>query len=396
MSVSSGQDSNLRPSGKTGDIMTTIGLTLRVAQRLLAVISILSLGCGAAAAQGGRSVYLPLPFSAERRGIQTTACLRVSEYVYPASRWWADAAGSATPAEQALKAVIAAMRSKDRATLSHLSHPTLGRDPKRFDEQAGAYFQQFAVAELLSIPRGYEFDGFTVFFAKIRLGGRTVFAPMVFAVEDDGSSGFLPYRTDALTYRLVADWFGSRWGPAAADTPAYCTGDDVARATHRIALGVSSGAARPAWHPSLLLLRGASFDRPGALGDLVKRTRAALASLQSTLVSGDIDAAMTHMTSEGGRRLKEWFTTAGQGERRRYGAALAEQHPFFLFDMSSVAVVYTRAPVGVQVLYFTADATTAPLWVNSSFATVWDQVFKKGPLYDAASQRVPFQGIAVK
>ncbi|HLW48325.1 MAG TPA: hypothetical protein VKW09_11225 [bacterium] len=88
--------------------------------------------------------------------------------------------------------------------------------------------------------------------------------------------------------------------------------------------------------------------------------------------------------------------TAGQSQRHMYERAIIEQQPFFLFDMSSVAVVYTKSPAAVQVMYFTAGAGQEPLWVNSSYITDSDSVFKKGPLYDAAVRAVPFSDMAIK
>jgi len=365
--------------------------------RTLMVIAVaLSLGCGAAAAGPGHPAYLPMIFHAESQSIRTTACLQVVERAYPQSAWWEDTRSTLDAPERALKAVIAAIKQKDRAALYQQSHPTLGRDPKRFDDQAKAFFQQFEVLELVAMPRAYEFDGLAVFFAKIRFKQQTFFAPFIFASEDDGSFGFLPYRTDTVTYQLVDDWFNSMWGPAATANPAYCTGEDIKRATHRVSPVPSSGTANWAGPRSSLFLVGASLDTPGRLTTLVSRVTATIKDLKSALAGRGIDDFAERLTPEGARRVKEWFATADQTERRRYQAAITEQQPFFLFDASPLVVVYTKSPVVVQVMYFTFKAGNRLLWTNSSYITVADRVFKRGPLYDAAAPDQPFSSIALK
>jgi len=94
-----------------------------------------------------------------------------------------------------------------------------------------------------------------VFFGEFRFKDHSAFAPLIFAVEGDGSFGFLPYRTEAVTYRLVNDWFNASVGPPAAGTPAYCGDGDIKRATHRISLAISPDTSRPPRHPSALFLR---------------------------------------------------------------------------------------------------------------------------------------------
>jgi hypothetical protein len=376
--------------------MTRSSRVLRIAWSVLAAATLFGTACDAAGVQDGRPVNLALVFNAEKQPVRTTACLQVTERVYPSSRWWLAPTGSAGASEGALKAVLEAIRRKDRAALYQLSHPTLGRDPKRFDEQAQAYFQQLSALELVAVPRAYVFDGFTVFSGDFQFNKQTFFAPLVFAAEDNGSLGFLPYRTDAVTYRLVEQWFGTSGSPAGPGGPAYCSDADTKRATHRISLGLPPAGVRPPQHPSVLLLRGASFDQPGDLRGLVARLRSTIASLKSAVASGTIDDIAAHLTPQGARRLKEWYLTADQLDRQRYEKTIVEQEPFFVFDMSSVAAVYTKSPSGVQVMYFTIGGIDKSLWVNSSYAALADSIFKKGPLYDAARQALPFGSIAIK
>jgi hypothetical protein len=50
----------------------------------------------------------------------------------------------------------------------------------------------------------------------------------------------------------------------------------------------------------------------------------------------------------------------------------------------------------VQVMYFTVRSDNALLWTNSSHITVSDKIFKRGPLYNAASLPRPFSNVATK
>ena len=360
---------------------------------MIVVAGLLGLGSGMATADSGHLVYLRTVFSAEGQPIRTTACLQVAERLYPHTAWWEDSRGPADAPERALKAVIAAIDRKDRVALLRLAHPTLGRDPTQFDQQANAYFQQFGAINLVAIPRAYQFDGFMVFFMNLRLKDQMFSGTLVFASEDDGSFGFLPYQTTAVTYRLVQDWLGLS-APTATIGPTYCDPGDIKRATHRIAFGASPGVPTQASHPSLLFLTGAPIDSPGALAPLAAQMTSALERLKSALANGgEFDK---YMTPEGGKRLKDWFASADPSERRNYAALVAEQQPFFVFDASPLVVVYTRSRAGVQVMYFTLTADKQLLWTNSSSAVVADKVYKRGPLYDAARLDKPFSSLAIK
>ncbi len=93
-------------------------------------------------AEEDRTVYLPMMFSAEGE-IRTSACLQVTERTYPQSAWWEDSDVSPGTPEHAFKAVISAMKRKDRAARFELSDPAPGKDPERLDEQVVTFIQQF-------------------------------------------------------------------------------------------------------------------------------------------------------------------------------------------------------------------------------------------------------------
>jgi hypothetical protein len=369
-----------------------------VVYRAAAAALLLGLGCGAAsAAQSSRTVYLPMTFHAEARPLRTSACLRVTERAYPQSAWWDDPAADATPAERAFKAVIAAVKSKNRDALFNLSDPAQGRDPARFDKQAAAFFEQFSTLEMTAVPLEYEFDGLALFFAKFRFRGKTFYAPLAFAYGSDGTPGFLPYRTEQLTYFLVRDWFDAPWGPNSTDAPSYCTDEEVKRATFRVALAdPPAGTPKQAWGPSYLLFSGASLDAPGQSAGLTARIKSTSAQLNASL-AGRPEDLIKHMTPEGGNRLKEWLASAEESERRQYMSAVMDRHPFFVIDASPLLVVYTRSSAGaVNVMYFTTAADNTLLWTNSSHITLSDKVFKHGLMYDSALSDKPFANSAIK
>jgi hypothetical protein len=377
----------------------TIMHSFTIARKLMAVVGLLGLGCGVAKAETSRLAYLPTTFKAEGQAIRTTACLQVIERVYRQSAWWEDVSGNADPPERAFKAVISAIQRKDRAALLKLSDPTQGRDTKNFDEQSGAFFQQFGVIKLVAVPRAYEFDGLAVFFAKFQSGEQTAFVPFSFAYEEDRSFGFLPSRTKELTYQLVEDWFQTKWGPSATDNLTYCTDKDIKRATHRISLGSSSGSAKQAGHPSQLFLTGASLDTPGELAGLAAQVKSTIEKMKFALASKGSDDLVQRLTPEAGNRLKQWLASATETDRSRYKASITQEtgQPFFFFDASPLVVLYTRSPDGgIHAMYFTFNAGNELLWTNSSYLTVSDKVFKTGPLRDAALLGKPFSSIAMK
>jgi hypothetical protein len=350
---------------------------------------------GKARAEDGRTVYVPVTFHAEAQDIRTSACLQVEEYNYTQPSWWEDSSSSATAAERAMKGVLAAIRRRDRTALLALTDPKEGNDTKRFDEQAGAFFQQFEALEMIGVPRAYTFDGLAVFYARFRSPQHMFFAPLVFAHENDGTFGFLPTRTDKPTYHIVDDWFNAPWGPGPSSKPAYCSDAEVKRASDRINLAVSSGT--PIWHPSQLLFPGSPLEKTGEQSSLGARVKSTVDEMKAALTAGKMDDFIKHMTPEGGGRLKEWFTTADETDRNRYKTSFLQQQPFYFLDLSPLIVVYTKLQDDtVQVMYFTVRNDNSLLWTNSSHVTVSDKIFKKGPLYNAASLPRPFSNVAIK
>ena len=371
-----------------------LGVGSSVVASMLAFV-VLLLGAGTAGAEDGRTVYVPVTFHAEAQDIRTSACLQVEEHVYTQPSWWEDSSSSATAAERALKGVLAAIRRKDRAALLSLTDPKEGSDTKRFDEQAAAFFQQFEALEIIGVPRAYTFDGLAVFYGRFRSPQHMLFAPLVFAHENDGTFGFLPTRTDKPTYHIVDDWFNAPWGAGPSSKPAYCSDAEVKRASDRMSLAVPAGT--PVWHPSQLLFARSPLEKTGEQSALAAKVKSTVDEMRAALTADKIDDFVKHMTPEGGGRLKQWFTTADETDRTRYRTSFLQQQPFYFLDLSPLIVVYTKLQDDtVQVMYFTAKNDNALLWTNSSHVTVSDKIFKRGPLYNAASLPRPFSNVATK
>ena len=345
-----------------------------------------------------KTVALPLTFPTVLQPVRTSACLQVIERRYPSSSWWDNSANNDDPADRAFKAVIAALKQKDRDALWKLSDPDLGRDPKQFDQQAMFLFQQFQVLEIAAVPLAYEFDGLVVFYPKFRMQGQTqtMSASLAFARGQDGTFGFLPYRTKRLTFGLVEDWFHASWGPDKTDHASYCLDDDVRRSTYRVSLVLPSDGPQAAWNPSSLMLRGGPMDTQGPLSGLAGQVRTVLNQMNASLSRGAIDELIRHMDADSAKRTKQWYDTTTDSERDLYKRRLMEQRPFFLFDASPLIVLYAKTPNnGLQVMYFISSHNDL-LWTNSTHITIADKVFKNDPLAKAALVEKPFSEFAVK
>jgi len=331
-----------------------------------------------------------MPFNVERGMLQTSACLQLTERVYPSTRWWETAPAAAAGPDRAFELVIAAIKQKKRDALLALTDPTQLRNIAEFDRHAAGFFQQFDSIELLTVPRAYEFDGLVVFFGQFRAGVQTAFVPLMFAYETNDTYGFLPSRTTNTTFRLVNDWF-ARSGSAAADVPAYCKDFDVKRATHDVSLVPSQ------WRQSTLLLTGAPLDAPGPLSGVAVETRSTIDKMKNVFRGSNVDGFFKYQTPEDGARLRQWFATASQTERDRYKRDFIEQQPFFVFDESPLLVAYTRMrDGGIRVLYFKVGEDKQLLWMNSSYHTLAHPVFERGPLFEAAASIEPFSNLLIK
>lgn len=375
----------------TGIRCSSIRLLFSAALCLAGSVYLLATGCSTAIAQEFHPVYVPVVFHAEARDIRTSACLQVNEHDYGPQKWW-ETASESNPASRAFREVISAIQKKDRGALLKLTDPDQAKDAKKFDEQADAFFQQFEKLEIVSAPQAFAFDGLAVFFAQFRSQRGSFFAPMVFAREKDGTFGFLPLRTRKATYQIVNDWFRSAWGPGGGKEAVYCPESEISQATHRASL-ISPEDEKLA-DRSFLLLKGGPIDGANGVAALADRVKAKIGRMSAALTAENIDQFATYMTAEGGGRLKEWFKSASAAERKEYEAAIVGQRPFFLFDLSSVAVVYLKPVAGpVQVMYFTFTNNNDPIWTNSSHVTVADTIFKTGHLYKSAQAEKPFSDV---
>ena len=350
------------------------------------ILGFLQLTCGSALAQEVRAVHVPITFHADSGPLRTTACLQVEEHQYPSTRWWEERRPAGT-AGAAFKAVVEAMKSGNRSALEKLSDPAQVKNTAEFQKQSDAYIKQMSTYDVAGAARAYAFDGLMVFFAAIQgKSGRSGFAPFVFAASGDAIL-FLPSRSGLVpTYSLVNDWFNAAWGPGHTATPTYCDPNDLKRATHRVAMSTRD-------KPSTLFLVGAPIDGT-LLASVTARVRAKDTQLRAAAEKG-IEALAAQMTAQAAERVKKWAASAPDAERTAYLNAILRQRPFFVFDLSTVLVVYTKATEGVQVLYFTSGDGPSLAWTNATRATSADTIFKRGPLFAAAQTVEPFSALAV-
>jgi hypothetical protein len=343
------------------------------------------MGAGSAAAQQPHPVSVPVTFDAEGTPLRTSACLQVSEIDFGPVRWWEEGStAKVPPSAQALRGILAAMRARDKAALLAGSDAEQTKDAQKFNQQADLYFSQIRSLQLLEVPKAYEFDGQVLFFAKFKGATEAAFVPMSFT-KSGSTYKFLPLRSDLVSYRMLRDWFNAPWGPGKSETPSYCGDAEVKRATHKVSPAASVPAAQ---RTSVLLFTGAPVDAPGALAPLVAKVKAAEAELKAAAKEG-IPALTAVLPKGGAARLSKWAATATEPEVEFYKKEVLEQEPMFLFDLSPVLVVYTKAGESFEVLYFAPAGGDTVKWMNSARVTTLDAVFKTAIKGDASLEK-PF------
>ncbi|OAI20178.1 hypothetical protein A1359_21350 [Methylomonas lenta] len=344
-------------------------------------------------AMDGKSVYLPIVFHSEAKDILTSLCLGVKEYDYVDNQWWSKPATGAQKPEESFKAVLTAIKAKNKQALYDLSHSEFGRDPKQFDQQAQAYFQQFETIKISSIPVAYGFDGFFVFYVNLEFNNQQAFVPFLFAVDKDGVYKFLPYRIDYIGYSFVNDWFSSSWGRG-SETPEYCKTNDYKNSTYVYPL-LSPLADFLFPDKSRVLLKGTDLKKKSVKDSVFKEIGAIIQQISTADVLKDgVGGVIKYMSPESGGRVKDWFAQVGNEEKIAYVNSLVKLDPYFIFDAQPLYITYVSTPSGVRVMYFVASGNSKPYWANASHVTDLDKLFKKGEFYDSSLKKPPFGSFA--
>ena len=366
-------------------------LIVRAVARI-GVVAALAVAPAAVRAQEARTIHAPLVFSAEAGTLRTTACLALTERVYPPSKWWETSPGEGAPEERAFKAVIAAIKRKDRAALLKLTDPAQAKDTARV-RPAGEQF--------LSAVRDHPDGRGPARLPLRRLGGvlRDVSGRRRRPRSSRSSSrasagdtfGFLPSRTKGVTFALVTDWVTADDRLADGARPRI--------ATTRPSGGRPTGwsLAPAAWRPSTLLLTGVSLDAPtrpsGRAGEVARGDRSDEGGIEGRKrrgVSGAHDAAGRGTAErlagqgpgDGDRRLQDGVRRAAAVLRLRRVAADRRLHEDE--DRADPGALLHR------------PATHGLLWTNSAYVTTSDGVFKQGPLLAAAAAAKPFSAMVAK
>lgn len=340
---------------------------------------------GPAAAQAGKPSYYPLVFSAEGTPVRTAACVAVNLRYTEADSWWRPSApaGTPAPADAALVKVLDALRRKDRAALLGASHTTHGRDPARFDKQAGALFSQIETLGAPVVQYAFAFDDLTVYYLKFTVRGKATLAPFIFELDSDGAWRYLPYRTGALPYELLQDWVRSPFGPGNGQPPELCTAAEVARL--KLAIPLAAGAPAAGSVRSALLLNA---EAPPATA----RAAAAATTFQNqqkALAAQQFEGYAAGLTPEGRRRFDTWLASAAAPERELLRTSVAGMRPVAVLDLAPVSVLVLQGEgKPPEAVYFLAPPSGAPLMVNSAHVTVVDKIFKRhdGPVLGAVGK----------
>lgn len=353
--------------------------------------------------------HLPLVFFAEGARIRTSACLEVSERRYPATEKWTGFGESADAEEQFVAAVVKAMQTRDKAALVAMTAPQQTKDAKKFDTQAEAFFQQFQRIEIVGFPVAFELGDYLVFHGVFNANGRKVTAPLMFQRNSAGQLKFLPLRTEDVAVQLTVDWFVMNFNAGKQGEFDYCTSQELSRANYRANL--SGAAATPQNRPAYLHFRGEAIAaepktpaRPGT-PEKVTAPNSAVAqvwkNIQAETRKPTIAGLASLMNQGGSGRLQAWFSTATKEEQQMYRSSITNQEPFFVIDAGVLQVVYLKTTGGgpVQCAYFVTNTNSAGkgtlLWTNSSHITISDQVYKRGPIYSASLESVPFASLQI-
>jgi len=216
-----------------------------------------------------------------------------------------DAAVSANPAEQAFKAVIAAIRRKDSAALAKLADPTQGEGTKDFDDQSVAFSNSFDALKMVACLEPTRSMG-CWFSSRSWRPARNLSSRPCVCAQGRWIVSFPAGTVKATRPSDLADWFNPNLGSPGASEPPYCDDKDIKRATHRVPLApVDAGNA--AWHPSRLLLAGAPFEAPEALAILRRGFYARIESVKSADFSAGADDFLKLVNSRRWRADKKWL-----------------------------------------------------------------------------------------
>jgi hypothetical protein len=191
---------------------------------------------------------------------------------------------------------------------------------------------------------------------------------------------------DELAHDLVNEWL-SNAAPGAADPP-LCEDAVVKRATHRVPIGPEKVRGTRL----NILLRGAPFDDPGQLRDLVGRVKRAMASIDKAVAKKDFNALMKVLTKSGAEGLTQWLPTADERQCDFYFKSLSGKAPFFVFDASPLVIVYARSE-RIAPIYFIVSEDGRLLWENNPPITRVYKAFSDGAMKAAEVEAEPFSSL---
>lgn len=326
--------------------------------------------------------FLPLIFGAESKAVKTTACIKIKENLYGNSKWWETQYAGGTSADIAFRKVITAIKRGDQQGLFQLSHSAEGRDSQQFDQQAKAYFKQLKISEIITVPVAYELEGLVAFYARIKIGGGFIYAPFLFLKESNGGYGFLPYRTHKIGFGLLDYWFNSTWGYGVSENPEYCSSDQIDAANIKIEL-----SSKPNDLPFQLFVKGFSTNvQKLGKNDKIEINKIELFfnKLKSVNSNKGLDLYRGYFSSKGFEKIQEWYLSLSSDEKKIVFPLFFDHTPIYVINANPIFIVYTKTAKGLDVIYLD-DSGKKIVWVNSSHITIFDSLFKRGPVFDKLS-----------
>lgn len=337
--------------------------------------------------------YIPLVVSLEGAKMKTSACLQVREKIYDTNitPWDNFKNTVATNPETDLVKIISAIQNKDSKLFENLSHSVLGSDPQKRKAQEVAYFQQFDSLQLGDVWGYQRFGDLSAFYLQIvSKTGTSGFTNFLFAGDKAGGFGFLPYKSDSLTFRLASDWFSSEWGPSKSQTPSYCPPALVEQMTHKVVIGNDNDLNSSAE----LLLMGNNLTDANNKNNFSSDLLSQFTKMQEALASGRMDEYFGGYTANAEKIHRDWFSTKDK-EHKQYIENFVAQKPFYVFNAEPVLIVYAVGKGGItggnlRISYFVRNAEGQFKLTEESFGSAFDKTFKSKKFIEAANLEKPF------
>jgi len=329
-------------------------------------------------------VAIPLVFSVEGDLLRTTACIPLIQKTFGEMPWQVFRKTAKRMPEVTLLRTIEAIKGKNKTRFIEMSHPVLGRDPEQLAFQMNAFMQQLNVVDMVSVDAYIKFDDFLLYMVTMRYQGKDMRIDFLFALDEQGTYRFLPYRTRDLAYEAVLNWAVSDWGIGGSD-PAYCSDENLAVANHQIPFDEADKYNKLA---ASLLVKARKLKKDPGKQPLLK----AVDKMKRLLRAGKYDGFLQELTPKGTQIIGSWFDSVSKEEKAAYAERFFGREPFYVLDAEPFYVVYANDKnYGIQVMYFVKDGSGSYRWANANYGTSLDRIFNQEMVLRSIAQPEPLQ-----